>query len=147
MRGVPVVVVGQLGSGVQEAAVSREVAGHGGGVRRGLLALARAGEGVELGVADVGQSGGGPGVIAGLRAARGGEGARWSGGPSASRGPRASGTAADGCGSARRSRGRAVVGIVQGGAGSGAAFIVGGGAHVVVAVGGVLETEAERALG
>lgn len=95
MRGVSVVVVGQLGGGVREAAVSQEVAGDGGGVRRGLLALARTGEGVELGVADVGQSGRGPGVVAGLGASGRGEGARGGegtgrgegpGGPSAGRG-------------------------------------------------------------
>lgn len=66
MRGVSIVVVGQLGSGVQEAAVSREVTGGRGRVSRGLLALAPAGEGVELGVADVGQSGRRSRVVAGL---------------------------------------------------------------------------------
>lgn len=86
MRGVSVVVVGQLGSGVQEAAVPWEVAGHRGRVSRGLLALAPTGEGVELGVADVGKSGGGSRVVAGLGPARGCEGARGTGGSSAGRG-------------------------------------------------------------
>lgn len=143
MRGVPIVVVGQLGSGVQEAAVSLEVAGHGCGVRRRLLALACTGEGVELGVADVGQSGRGPGVIAGLGAARGGEGARGTRGSSAGRGSGASGTAADRSSSPWCSCRGAVVRVVQGGAGGRAAFIVGGGSHVVVAIGGVLKTGAE----
>ena len=86
MRRVSVVIVGQLGSGVQEAAVPWEIAGHRGRVSRGLLALAPTGEGVELGVADVGQSGGGTGVVAGLGAARGSEGAGRTGCPSAGRG-------------------------------------------------------------
>lgn len=138
MRGVSVVVVGQLGSGVQEAAVPWEVAGHRGGVSRGLLALAPTGEGVELGVADVGQSGGRPGVVAGLRTARGGEGARGTRGSSAGRGPWAASAAADRCSSPWCSRRGAVVRVVHGGAGSRAAFVVGGGPHVVVAIGGVL---------
>lgn len=71
MRRVSVVVIGQLGSGVHEAAVAREVTSHGGGVPRGLLALATTGEGVELGVADVGESGGGPRIVARLRPAGG----------------------------------------------------------------------------
>lgn len=54
MRGVSIVVVGHLGGGVQEAAVSGELAGCWGRISRGLLALGPSGEGVELGVADVG---------------------------------------------------------------------------------------------
>lgn len=72
MRGVSIVVIGQLGRGVQEAAVPWEVAGCRGRVGRRLLALASTGEGVELSVADVGQSGRWSGVVAGLRAPRGG---------------------------------------------------------------------------
>lgn len=146
MRGVSVVVVGKLGGGVQEAAVAWEVAGCGGRVGRGLLALAPAGEGVELGVADVGQSGRGSWVVAGLRATGGGQGARGARGSSAGRGPRATGAAADGRGSPWRPCGGAVVGVVHGGAGGGAAFIMGRGSHVVVAIGGVLREETERAL-
>lgn len=86
MRGVSVVVVRQLGSRVQEAAVPGEVAGHRGGVCCGLLALAPAGKGVELGIADVGKSGGGSGVIAGLGSARGRKGPRRNRGSSAGRG-------------------------------------------------------------
>lgn len=143
MRGVSVVVVGQLGSGVQEAAVAWEFAGHRGGVSWRLLALAPTGKGVELGVADVRKSGGGSGVIAGLGAAWGSEGARGTWGSSASRGSRAAGTAGNRCSSTWCSRRGAVVRVVHGGARGRAAFVVGGGAHVVVAIGGVLRTEAE----
>lgn len=73
VRRVAVIVVSQLGSGVQEAALSLEIAGDGGGVSWRLLALAAPGEGVELGIADVGKSRWGPGIVAGLRSARGGE--------------------------------------------------------------------------
>lgn len=144
MRGVSVVVVCQLGSGVQEAAVAREVAGHGGGVSWRLLALAPTGKGVELGVADVRKSGGGSGVVAGLGPARGSEGARGTGGSSAGRGSRAAGTAGNRCSSTWCSRRGAVIRVVHGGARGRSAFIVGGGSHVVVAIGGVLEREAER---
>lgn len=86
MGGVSVVVVGQLRIGLQEAAVPWEVAGCGDGVGRGLLALAPTGEGVELGVADVGQSGWGSGIVAGLGPAGGSKGSRGTGGTSAGRG-------------------------------------------------------------
>lgn len=143
MRRVAVIVVSQLGSRVQEAALPWEIAGDGGGVSRRLLALASPGEGVELGIADVGKSRRGSGVIAGLRSARGGE-RTWGNRSSAARCcSRATGTAADGRGSTRSSCRRAVVGVVHGGAGRRAAFVVGGGSHVVIAVGGVLNKRRE----
>lgn len=138
MRRVAVVVVGQLGGGVHEAAVAREVRSHRGGVGRGLLVLASAGEGVELGVADVGESGGGARVVARLGPPRGRQWARRDGGSSAGRGSGAAGAAADGCGAPRCSGRGAIVGVKHGGAGGRASLVVGGGSNVVVAVGGVL---------
>lgn len=146
MRGVAVIVVSQLRSGVQEAALSGEIAGDGGRVSRGLLALAAPGKGVELGIADVGKSRRGPGVIAGLRSSRGGERTRGDGSSAASCRSRATGAAADGRGSARSSSRRAVVRVVHGGAGCRAAFVMGGGAHVVIAVGGVLNRKRNNSL-
>lgn len=149
MRGVSVVVVGQLGGGVQEATVSWEVTSCGGRVSRGLLALTPAGERVELGIADVGQSGRRSGVITSLWAPGGGEGAGRTGSSSAGSGTRASGAAADGCSAPRCSSRGAVVGVVHGGTGPGQDFVLSGSSDVVVPVGGVLETqrhEAERAL-
>lgn len=138
MRGVSIVVVGQLRVGVQEAAVPGEVAGRGGGVGgRRRLALAPAGKGVELGVADVGQPGGRSGVIAGLGTAGRGKGARTRG-SSARCGPRAAGTAADGRGAPWCSCRGAVVRVVHSGAGRGAAFVVSRGSDVVVAISRVL---------
>lgn len=138
MRGVAVIVVSQLGRGIQETALSWEIAGDGGWVSRRLLALAAPGEGVELGIADVGESRRRPGVVAGLRSSRGGERTWGNRSSAASCRSRATGAAADGRGSTRSSRRRTVVGVVYGGAGRGAAFVVGGGAHVVITVGGVL---------
>lgn len=143
MRGVAVIVVSQLGSGVQEAALSWEIAGDGGRVSRRLLALASPGEGVELGIADVGESGRGPGVIAGLRSARRGERTWGNRSSAASCRSRATSTAADGRRSTWSSCRRAVVGVVHGGAGRRAAFVVGGGSHVVITVGGVLDKSRE----
>ena len=175
MRGVAVVVVGQLlGARVQEpaaAAVPGEVPGllqrgPGRGVALGQLlvltaapfaaaaAAPAAGEGVELGVADVGESGGGARVVAGLGPPGRGEGAgrgaadalraadaAAAAATTAGRGARAprAAAAAEGGGAPRGAGGGAVVRVVQGGAGGRAArLVVGGGADVVVAVGGVL---------
>lgn len=143
MRGVAVIVVSQLGSGVQETALSWEIAGDRGRVSRRLLALATPGEGVKLGIADVGKSRRGPGVIAGLRSSRGGERTRGNRSSAASRCSRAASTAADGRGSTRSSSRRAIVGVVHGGAGRRPAFVVGGGANVVITVGGVLNKSRE----
>lgn len=138
MGRVSVVVVGQLGRGVHEATVAWEVTGHRGGVRRGLLALATAGEGVELGVADVGESGGGAWVIARLGPSGGRQGTWRNRGPSAGCGSRATRAAADRCSAPWCSCRGAVVGVMHGGAGGRASLVVGGGAHIVVAIGGVL---------
>lgn len=139
MRWVSVVVVSQLGSGVHEAAVAREVASHGGGVCRGLLlALAATGEGVELGIADVGQSGGGARVVARLGSARGRQRTRRNRRSSAGCGSGPAGAAADRCSAPWGACRRAVVGVMHGGAGGRTSLVVGGGSHVVVAIGGVL---------
>lgn len=138
MRGVSVIVVSQLRSGVQEAALSWEIAGNRGGVSWRLLALATTGEGVELSVADVGKSRRRPWVVAGLWPTRGGERTRGNRGSTAGCRSGAASTAADGCRSPRSSCRGAVVRVVHGGAGCRPAFIVGGGSHVIVTVGGIL---------
>lgn len=102
-----------------------------------------AGERVELGIADVRQSGRRPGVVAGLRASRGGERSWGDGGSSAGGGSRAPGAATDGGCTAWRSCRGAVVGVVQGGTGPRVDFVLGRSSHVVVSVSGVLQRQVE----
>lgn len=128
LGGVSIVIVGQLGCAVQQAAIS-------GVISRGLqswigncfLALCRPGEGVELGISCMGHPGRGSGVIAARPGAWYCTGGNSTAG--SSRGP------AGGCaGGSAVWIGWTELSLVVDGPG----LVVGSGSHVVVAVGWIL---------